>query len=119
MYFYQRLRDLREDKDQNQSEIADILKITRQQYQLYESGKREIPFHCIIELAKHYRVSIDYVAGITKSKQGINRSDLSDTETQVLNMFRELTEKQKNNILGRLEAFTEENSEEQDIENAI
>lgn len=62
---YQRLQDLREDRDLKQEDIAKVLNITRQQYQLYESGKREIRFFQIIELAKFYNVSIDYIAGLT------------------------------------------------------
>ena len=45
MYVYQRLKDTREDLDKKQEDIAQILNITRQQYQLYESGKREMPMH--------------------------------------------------------------------------
>ncbi len=64
MYTYQRLRDLREDKDEKQEAIARVLKITRQQYQLYESGKRELPMHHFVTLAKYYNVSLDYLAGL-------------------------------------------------------
>ncbi|MBQ3018627.1 MAG: helix-turn-helix transcriptional regulator [Clostridia bacterium] len=64
MYLYQRLRDLREDNDKTQAEIAKVLKITSQQYQLYESGKREIPLHHIITLAKYYNVSLDYLSDL-------------------------------------------------------
>ena len=63
MYFYQRIRDMREDSDLSQQQVADILGITRQQYQLYESGKREMPMHLFIQLADHYNVSLDYLAG--------------------------------------------------------
>lgn len=64
MYLYARLRDLREDFDKTQAEIATILGITSQQYQLYESGKREIPLHHFIALAKYYNISLDYIAGL-------------------------------------------------------
>ena len=64
MYVYQRLKDTREDLDKKQEDIAQILNITRQQYQLYESGKREMPMHHFIILAKYYNVSLDYLAGI-------------------------------------------------------
>ncbi len=67
MYFYQRLRDLREDHDQKQEAVATVLGITRQQYQLYESGKRELPMHHFIALAKYYNVSLDYLAGLTNT----------------------------------------------------
>lgn len=59
---YPRLQDLREDRDLKQEDIAKVLGITRQQYQLYESGKREIKFHQVIALAKFYNVPIDYIA---------------------------------------------------------
>lgn len=61
MYYYKRLRDLREDNDLLQKQVADILNITREQYQLYESGKREIKVHQLIVLADFYNVSVDYI----------------------------------------------------------
>lgn len=64
MYIYQRLKDTREDTDKKQEDIALVLNITRQQYQLYESGKREMPMHHFVALAKYYNVSLDYLAGI-------------------------------------------------------
>ena len=64
MYIYQRLRDLREDHDKKQEAIAEVLGISRQQYQLYESGKRELPMHHFVTLARYYNVSIDYLAGL-------------------------------------------------------
>ena len=69
-YFYQRLRDLREDgnKTINQQEIAELLGTTQQTYSLWERGDREIPFHHVITLAKFYKVSIDYIAGLTNQK---------------------------------------------------
>lgn len=70
MYFYQRLRDLREDKDLTQKEVANVLDIFTQQYSLYERGEREIPFHHAITLAKFYHVSLDYIAGLTNNKKG-------------------------------------------------
>ena len=64
MYEYRRLKDLREDADKKQEAIALILNITRQQYQLYESGKREMPMHHFVTLARYYNVSLDYLAGL-------------------------------------------------------
>ena len=64
MYIYQRLKDIREDADKKQEDVAGILNITRQQYQLYESGKREMPMHHFVTLAKYYNVSLDYLAGL-------------------------------------------------------
>lgn len=69
MYNYQRLKDLREDNDLKQEAIAQMLEMTRQQYQLYESGRRQIPFDKVIKLAVYYNVSIDYIAGLTNEKE--------------------------------------------------
>lgn len=63
--YYQRLRDLREDKDLSQKEIARILGTTQKQYSRWETGEYEIPFHYVIELAKYYEVTIDYIANLT------------------------------------------------------
>lgn len=68
VYYYQRLRDLREDKDLTQKEVAKFLDTTPQQYSLWERGDREIPFHHAITLAKFYKVSLDYLAGLTNRK---------------------------------------------------
>ena len=69
MYHYQRIRDLREDADLTQQDVAKELSISIQQYSLYERGNREIPFHHVITLAKFYNVSIDYIAGLTNNKK--------------------------------------------------
>lgn len=68
MYYYQRIRDLREDKDLTQKEIAKYLETTPQQYSLWERGDREIPLHHMITLAKLYKCSIDYMVGISNKK---------------------------------------------------
>lgn len=64
MYNYQRLRDMREDIDKTQTDIAKLLGISQQHYALYESGKRELPMHHFITLARFYNVSLDYLAGL-------------------------------------------------------
>ena len=64
MQFYQRLRDVREDADKNQSEIADLLGTTQQQYSRYEKGERQMPIEHYKTLAEFYNVSIDYLAGL-------------------------------------------------------
>ena len=71
-FVYQRLRDLREDRETplKQQDIADLLNTTQQTYSLWERGDREIPFHHVITLAKFYNVSLDYIAGLTNRKHG-------------------------------------------------
>lgn len=65
MYIYNRIRDLREDTDNTQTEIAKILNVGTTTYRRWETGEREIPLHIIITLAKMYKVSLDYIAGLT------------------------------------------------------
>jgi len=60
-----RLRDLREDSDKTQQEIADLLNMHRSVYRRYESGERETPAWVIDKLADFYRVSTDYLLGRT------------------------------------------------------
>ncbi|MBQ4509288.1 MAG: helix-turn-helix transcriptional regulator [Clostridia bacterium] len=73
MYYYQRLRDLREDKDKTQADIAKLLGISRQHYSLYEKGERELPMHHFITLAKFYGVTLDYLAGIIQKPEKLYR----------------------------------------------
>ena len=72
MNFYQRLRDLREDHDLTQKEIALLLGTTQPQYVRYESGERELPMHHFITLAKHYNISLDYLAGLTNTPKTLD-----------------------------------------------
>lgn len=58
-----RLRELREDNDRSQRDIAAVLGISQQHYSLYENGKYELPLHHFITLAKYYGVSADYLIG--------------------------------------------------------
>lgn len=64
MYYYQRLKDIREDKDLTQTDIANLLHISQSHYSQYELGKRELPMHHFITLAKYYNISLDYLAGL-------------------------------------------------------
>lgn len=64
MNVYNRLKDLREDFDKSQKEIAEIIGTSQSYYAQYENGKRSIPFERMIILAKYYNVSLDYLAGL-------------------------------------------------------
>lgn len=85
MAFYQRIRDLREDSDKTQSEIAGYLGTTTQYYGMYERGVTEIPFERAIALAKYYSVSLDYIAGLTNDKRGlyVQKSSYELTDKQM------------------------------------
>lgn len=67
--YYQILKELREDNDKNQEEIARVIGTSQSYYAQYENGKRQIPFDRIITLAKYYNVSIDYIAGISNRQK--------------------------------------------------
>jgi len=62
-----RIRDLREDRDLTQKEIAEYLHIKQNTYSQYESGKRQIPIELLILLAKYYDTSTDYILGLTNN----------------------------------------------------
>lgn len=64
-----RLKDLREDKDLYQKDIAKLLKTTQQQYFLYEAGIRKIPIDKVCILADFYKTSVDYILGLTNVKE--------------------------------------------------
>jgi transcriptional regulator with XRE-family HTH domain len=63
-----RIRDLREDSDLSQAEIAKVIKTTQQQYSKIELGKADISGEKLILLAKFYNVSADYILGLTNKK---------------------------------------------------
>ena len=65
---YGRIRDLREDKDLNQTEIAKILGMSQTGYSKYETGENDIPTLILIKLADFYGVSVDYILGRTHKK---------------------------------------------------
>lgn len=68
MYF-QRLKDLREDKDMNQTQIAELLFTSQTVYSRYERGVRTIPVECLLILADFYNVTTDYILGRTNNKR--------------------------------------------------
>ena len=64
---YQRIRDLREDRDLNQKHLAEYLNCSQQVYSNYELGQRDIPTDVLIKLAVYYNVSVDYILGLTNN----------------------------------------------------
>ena len=62
---YKRIRDLREDKELTLKEVAGILQCSQQVYSNYELGQRDIPTDILIKLSRFYKVSTDYILGLT------------------------------------------------------
>ena len=71
---YQRIRDLREDADKKQSDLAEYLHCTQVSYSHYETGKRDITSDVLIKLAVYHNTSIDYLLGVTDVKDAYPRS---------------------------------------------
>lgn len=110
MAFYQRIRDLREDSDKTQGEIAEYLGTTAQYYGKYEKGEREIPLQRAIELADFYDVSLDYIAGRTNISSGNVYNSISDEAMSIALKYISLTERNK----GKLELFLDQLCESQE-----
>ena len=66
---YPRIRDLREDRDLNQTQVAKMLGMSQTGYSKYETGENDIPTAVIIKLARFYGTSIDYLLGETDNRQ--------------------------------------------------
>ncbi len=64
---YRRIRDLREDRDLKQRQIAEYLCCSQQVYSNYELGQRDVPTEVLIKLANFYQVSVDYILGLTSN----------------------------------------------------
>ena len=69
---YKRIRDLREDRDLKQKDIAELLQCSQVCYSYYENGQRDIPTDALIKLAKFYNTSIDYLLGETDNPKRYN-----------------------------------------------
>ena len=66
---YRRIRDLREDNDLNQTQVAKMLGMSQTGYSKYETGENDIPTSVLIKLAEFYNTSIDYLLGQTDKKE--------------------------------------------------
>ena len=101
MTIYTRLKDLREDADKTQAEVARYLGTTPQYYGKYELGERELPFSRAVRLAEYYHVTLDYLAGKSGSKTG---QQLTEDEAALLRKWHSLSERSK----GKIEYHIEE-----------
>ena len=66
--YFNRLRDLREDNDLTQTQVASLLGTSQTMYARYERGANEMPIHHLITLSKYYGVSTDYLLGLSKER---------------------------------------------------
>lgn len=69
MHYHERIKELREDNDKKQEEIAEAIGTSQSYYAQYENGKRSIPFERVVQIAEIYNVSLDWIAGRTDKKE--------------------------------------------------
>lgn len=112
MEYYQILKNLREDNDMTQKKISEKLFLGKNTYYNYENGKREMPFLLVAELAKLYKVSLDYIAGFTKDKGGQHNN--TEEEQKIIDLYNSLNDKRK----GKAELFMEQLKDQQAEEEA-
>ncbi len=77
MYF-KRLRDFREDNDLSQVQVAKYLNIDQRVYSTYETGKRTMPIALLMDLARFYDTSIDYLVGLTDDTRPYKRANIDE-----------------------------------------
>ena len=106
MQNYQRIRDLREDADLTQKQVADKLFLHLTQYRRYERGESEVPLNIAINIAKLYNVSLDYIAGLSNDKQGLTKSSLNEEETLLIKKFRSLNDVYRGRVLERVDVLS-------------
>lgn len=71
---YERIRNLREDRDLYQKDLAAFLHVTQVTYSRYELGRRDIPTDVLIKLASFHNVSVDYLLGLTDDREPYRRA---------------------------------------------
>lgn len=104
---YNRIKDLREDCDKTQQELADYLGTSSQYYGKYELGNAEIPFERAIMLAKYYNVSLDYIAGLTNNKRGLSQGSLSEKQQELIEFIGRLSDEEKAKLEKLLKIISE------------
>lgn len=104
MSYYQRMKDLREDADKTQAEVAKALFMQLTQYGRYERGERELPLGVAVALAKYYGVSLDYLAELSNGRSIFPESD---EERELLKDFRLLDDFGKGQVFERVKMLAE------------
>ena len=101
---YKRIRELREDNDKTQRELADYLGTSYQYYAVYEKGTSEISFERAIQLADYYNVSLDYIAERSNIRN-IDKGSAGSEENALLGMFGSLDARDKLLVRKLMEAM--------------
>lgn len=100
-----RIRDMREDYDKTQKQIAEYLHCNQSLYSKYERGERDIPLRIMVELCKYYETSVDYLVGLTMKSSSIDAANTTKAMV-IMNGLKELR-KLKNLTQEQISEFTE------------
>lgn len=107
---YQRIEDLRTDKDLSQEKMAQLLKTSKTQYQRFENSDGNNFFENMIMIAKIHNVSLDYIAGLTNDKGGLHKN--TPGESDLLEKYNALSDIRKGRVLQLIDILTEEQQNE-------
>lgn len=105
MAYYRRIRELREDSDKTQREVAEYLGTPYQYYAVYERGGSEISFERAIALARYYNVSLDYIAGLTDIKQNSSVNSVPDNQRELIKRLSSLSQSEREHLSEILNAI--------------
>ena len=89
MEYYQLLKDLREDHDLTQADVANLLQTTREQMSKYETGKQMMGVDRYMKLAKYYHVSLDYLTGLIDTPRKLHQKIRATSAEAALFLFHE------------------------------
>ena len=108
MKYIKRIRDLREDNDKTQTEIAEYLGTSQTMYARYERGANELPIRHLLALCKYYNVSADYLLCISDVKQKADEpiANISDNERKLLNAIRSMPRDKQDQAFGMIFALS-------------
>lgn len=119
MKLYQRIRDLREDNDEKQTDIANLIGVSEATYRRYEQGKTNIFLEDAEKLSDHYDISLDYLAGRTNDKGGLHCNYLDPEQKELLKDWKQLTERQKTIVKATIDELIDREPERNVKKSAI
>lgn len=118
-FYYQRLKDLKEDANLKQKDVAKIIEVAENHYGKYERGEVDITLGRAIKLAEYYDVSLDYLAGRTNDKGGLHCNYLDQEEKELLSCWKQLSSKQKRSVMEILDNYIEKEPRNEERKSAI
>lgn len=103
-----RLKELRESKHENQQKLAVLLNVSQTMISRYELGQASPDISMLIQLAKHYNVSVDYLIENTDVRSPYIGSELSESESALLSMYKRLNDVQKEKAAAYIQGLLQE-----------